>query len=169
MASLSCGTWDLPSSLCHAASLVAACRIYSCHMWDLALWPGIDPGPPALGEWLSATGLPGKSLQYVFCLHHICQDHKLSYLWIIRTGSIPSRLSTAFGSISPSPSMEASFFLGYHQFQIFLLPLSLWPLLNLSAWIMLCQMNIKCWHHSKHRRSSFSLLSPEKRASISWI
>ena len=36
--------------------LVAACRIFSCGMWDLSrgtqdlvLWPGIEPRPPALG------------------------------------------------------------------------------------------------------------------------
>ena len=39
---LSCGTWALPSSLWHAKS-------FSCAMWDLAPWPGIEPRPPALG------------------------------------------------------------------------------------------------------------------------
>ena len=36
--------------------LVATCRIFSCglwtpicSMWDLVLWPGMEPGPPALG------------------------------------------------------------------------------------------------------------------------
>ena len=28
---------------------VATCRIFSCGMWDLVPWPGIEPGPPALG------------------------------------------------------------------------------------------------------------------------
>ena len=28
---------------------VVACRIFSCGMWDLVPWPGIKPGPPALG------------------------------------------------------------------------------------------------------------------------
>ena len=23
----------------------------SCHIWDLVPWPGIEPGPPALGTW----------------------------------------------------------------------------------------------------------------------
>ena len=31
--------------------LVAACRIFSCGMWDLAPWPGIKPRPLALGAW----------------------------------------------------------------------------------------------------------------------
>ena len=29
--------------------LVAACRTFSCSMWDLVPWPGIKLGPPALG------------------------------------------------------------------------------------------------------------------------
>ena len=40
MPSLSCGgSWIF----------AAACRIFSCGMWDLVSWPGIEPGPPALG------------------------------------------------------------------------------------------------------------------------
>ena len=31
--------------------LVTACGIFSFGMWDLDLWPGIEPGPPALGVW----------------------------------------------------------------------------------------------------------------------
>ena len=36
--------------------LVATWRIFSCglwtpSMWDLVPWPGIEPGPPALGAW----------------------------------------------------------------------------------------------------------------------
>ena len=29
--------------------LVLACGIFSCGIWDLVPWPGIEPGPPALG------------------------------------------------------------------------------------------------------------------------
>ena len=36
---LSCGTQDLPCSV----------RALSCGMWDLVPWPGMEPGPPALG------------------------------------------------------------------------------------------------------------------------
>ena len=25
--------------------------IFNCNMWDLVLWSGIEPGPPALGAW----------------------------------------------------------------------------------------------------------------------
>ena len=28
--------------------MVAICRIFSCSMWKLDPWPGIEPGPPAL-------------------------------------------------------------------------------------------------------------------------
>ena len=38
---LSCGTWDLWSSLHHAGC-------FSCSMWDLALWLGVEPRLPAL-------------------------------------------------------------------------------------------------------------------------
>ena len=31
--------------------LVAGMRTLSCDMWALAPWPGIEPGPPALGAW----------------------------------------------------------------------------------------------------------------------
>ena len=31
--------------------LAAACRIFSCSMWDPASQPGIEPRPPLLGEW----------------------------------------------------------------------------------------------------------------------
>ena len=52
----------LQSSLWHAGYLVAPCRMHgslfscsmqtlSCSMWDLAPWPGIGPGPRALGMW----------------------------------------------------------------------------------------------------------------------
>ena len=36
---LSCGTWNLPSSLWDAGYLVATCE-YNCGMWDLVLWLG---------------------------------------------------------------------------------------------------------------------------------
>ena len=31
--------------------LVVVCEIFSCGMWDLVPWPGIEPRPPALGAW----------------------------------------------------------------------------------------------------------------------
>ena len=31
--------------------LAAACGTFSCGKWDLFPWPGIEPGPPALGAW----------------------------------------------------------------------------------------------------------------------
>ena len=34
---------------CRIFSLWAACGIFSCSMWDLVPWPGIEPGPLALG------------------------------------------------------------------------------------------------------------------------
>ena len=49
MLGLSCSTWNLPSSLWEAESLVAACGIFSRGMRDLSPWPGIEPGSPVLG------------------------------------------------------------------------------------------------------------------------
>ena len=69
---ISCGVWNLPSSLRPAGSLVATCRIYiyiyicmcvyiyifSCSlwtlswdMWDLVPWPGIETLAPPVGVW----------------------------------------------------------------------------------------------------------------------
>ena len=36
----------------HGSSIsVVACRIFTCGMWDLVPWPGIEFGPPVLGAW----------------------------------------------------------------------------------------------------------------------
>ena len=48
---LSYGTWDLPSSLWHAESLVVVCELFSYSMWDLVPWPGIKSDPPMLETW----------------------------------------------------------------------------------------------------------------------
>ena len=34
-----------------APGLTCGMRALSCGMWDLVSWPGIKPGPPALGAW----------------------------------------------------------------------------------------------------------------------
>ena len=54
---LRCGMRGLQSSLQHARSLVAACGLFSCGMqtfscgmWDLVPWPGVEPRPPIWGE-----------------------------------------------------------------------------------------------------------------------
>ena len=43
---------------------VALCRIFSCGMWDLVPWPGMEPRPPALGvqsHW-TTRGVPREYL-----------------------------------------------------------------------------------------------------------
>ena len=42
--SLSCCTKDLRSLLQYVKS-------FNCNIWDPVLWPGIEPGPPALKSW----------------------------------------------------------------------------------------------------------------------
>ena len=41
--------WIFKKYLAAWGCLLAACRIFSCGTWDLVPWPGIKPGPPALG------------------------------------------------------------------------------------------------------------------------
>ena len=45
--------------------LVVACGIFSCHMWDLVPWPGMEPRPPALNtqslsHWITREVLEPK-------------------------------------------------------------------------------------------------------------
>ena len=47
---LSCSTQDL-RCMAGGIFLIAACRTFSCGMWDLVPWPGIEPGPPELATW----------------------------------------------------------------------------------------------------------------------
>ena len=42
--SLSCCTKDL-------CSLLQYVKSFNCNIWDPVLWPGIEPGPPALKSW----------------------------------------------------------------------------------------------------------------------
>ena len=37
-------------------------QTFSCSMWYLISWPGIEPGPLAWEHWVLATALPGKSI-----------------------------------------------------------------------------------------------------------
>ena len=46
---LSCSMQDLWSLLQPVDSLVSACGLFNCGMWDLVPRPGIEPGPSALG------------------------------------------------------------------------------------------------------------------------
>ena len=43
------------------SNIVAVCSIFSGSLWYLVLWPGIEPGPPAFGRGVLATGPPGKA------------------------------------------------------------------------------------------------------------
>ena len=52
---LSCGTWGLRCFVqdlrCCVRDLNCGMWALSCSLWDLVPWPGIEPGPPALGAW----------------------------------------------------------------------------------------------------------------------
>ena len=57
--SVSCGTWDLQSSLGHVG-LFFHLSLISCYMWDLVPWPGIEPGTPLFGVWSLNHGTAGE-------------------------------------------------------------------------------------------------------------
>ena len=63
--------------------LVVACGIFSCGMqslscgmWDLVLWPGIKPGPPAFRAWSlshwTTREVPGNVFLMCWLLFNIC-------------------------------------------------------------------------------------------------
>ena len=75
------------SQLWYIGSLVV--QTLSCYMWDLFLWPGIEPEPPALGTW----GLSHWTTRVVPL------DEFLMYLW----GGWQSPCLTPVPSSSASP------------------------------------------------------------------
>ena len=74
--------------------LVAACAIFHWGMWDLALWPGIKPRPPALEAESSPLDQQGKSLSSWIL---IIERRSLSYplLWLPPT-PLPFQKSAEF-------------------------------------------------------------------------
>ena len=50
---VACGTFTAACRIfsCSMWTLSCSLRTLSCGMWDLVPWPGIEPGPPALGAW----------------------------------------------------------------------------------------------------------------------
>ena len=64
---LSCGTWDLQSSLGH--------QTLSCGLWDLVPWPGIKPWPLHCECGALAMGSPGQSH------YHFSFERKNFSLW----------------------------------------------------------------------------------------
>ena len=56
-----------PSFLSLCWVLVAACGIFSCSIWGLVPWPGIEPGSPMLGMWSLSHWTPsGRSNNFWF-------------------------------------------------------------------------------------------------------
>ena len=52
MPGLSCNTWDL----------------ISCSLRNLGPWPGLNPGPPALGAWSFSHWSTGKALKHLYLM-----------------------------------------------------------------------------------------------------
>ena len=71
---------------------------FSCGMWELVSWPGIEPGPPALG------GL-GKSLEFWFWF-----TDELLYFKIVMLGEGVQIMN----SVAPFPFPESRKQTGYH-------------------------------------------------------
>ena len=53
---------------------IAACGIFSCGMRDLIPWPGMEPGPPALGAWSLNHWTTREVPQIDFNLEHKAGD-----------------------------------------------------------------------------------------------
>ena len=49
------------------SNLHSSMRTLSCSIWDLVPWPGIEPGPPALGTWSLSHWTTGKSSDTLLC------------------------------------------------------------------------------------------------------
>ena len=41
-------------------------QVFSCGTWELVPWPGIEPGPPALGAWSQGHWTTGKFWKLYF-------------------------------------------------------------------------------------------------------
>ena len=87
--------------------LVAAGRLLSCGMqllvvacmWDLVPWPGIKPGPPALGAWCLIHCLPGKSLSSILtCFFFLNLFILFIYFWLCWVSVAMRRLSLVAAS-----------------------------------------------------------------------
>ena len=67
--------------------LVAACELFSCSMWDLALWPRMEPRPSAwqvqgFSHW-TTRGVP-----FLYFLSFLKLSHVYTYIIYIKNGII---------------------------------------------------------------------------------
>ena len=70
---------------------MAACGVFSCGMWDLDSWPGIEPGPPELGtrslsHWTTREDPPPNHRPFNVCPKAVLWPlyHAIPF-WIINT------------------------------------------------------------------------------------
>ena len=76
--------------------LVEACKIFSCSMWDLVPWPGIEPRPPALGARSLSHWTTREVPRCIFfgyhwdCYHHVFID------WIFQVSAVCLHLPLLF-------------------------------------------------------------------------
>ena len=98
--------------------LVAAFRMFSCGMWDLVPWPGIEPGPPALRVCISAQHFSmnaafqlSKLLTeglYSFMFSAFINAHAISFIWNSSLLLFPYSSRTLDHSSRPRSSSKLS-------------------------------------------------------------
>ena len=79
--------------------LIVACRLFSCGMWNLVSWPGIETAPPALGaqsliHWTTreVPGHPFSFLQRIYMGVELL-DHVITLFNYLRTWQTVSQSS----------------------------------------------------------------------------
>ena len=107
---LKLGFWGFFFSIYYLAVLGLSChtQIFSCDVWYLVPWPGIKPGPPALGAWSfshwTTREVPQISFDLCLYLSGICLGgYLLGYVCFHPWSSLPlltplSTLSLPFSS-----------------------------------------------------------------------
>ena len=103
-----------------------------CGMWDLVPWPGIEPGPTALGTWSLSHGttreVPGHSQLWFFFFFKTSNVAKL--LWKGTSAALRFLLSLpsdkAFPTLEGLPLVLLVMHLLYFDHMAFLLFFSFW-------------------------------------------
>ena len=109
----------------HSGIFILACGIFSCSMQDLIPWPGIEPGPPALGARSLDRWTTREVPRTFFLFFKSCWDFFIFWLcWVLvarsslqhaRSFIVVRRLllavhglscSTAYGILVPWPRIE---------------------------------------------------------------
>ena len=103
-----------------------ACSISSCSMWAQGPWPGVEPGPPALGVWsLNYWTTRVVPKQQKFILSKFCRGEVWSY-----------RVGRAIVSLNAG---------GENGFWVFLIASVVWPAIFSIPWLVDCCCDCCCF------------------------